>query len=55
MAKLNANTVLANPETGQPTVILAGEDAPKWAEGLIGDHLVESGKQAAKSSGKSEK
>lgn len=53
MAKLNANTVLANPETGRVTVLLAGEDVPKWAEGMVGDHLTKSEKPAEKSSSKS--
>lgn len=39
MAKVNANTVLADPETGQPVVLLAGEDVPGWAKDLVGDHL----------------
>lgn len=41
MAKLNSNTVVTHPETGAPAVLLSGEDVPDWAEGLIGDHLIE--------------
>ncbi|HEY9265502.1 MAG TPA: hypothetical protein VIQ11_12950 [Mycobacterium sp.] len=40
MATLSGNTILAHPETGIPTVLLAGEDVPDWAEELIGDHLI---------------
>jgi hypothetical protein len=41
MAKLSGNTILAHPETGVPTVLLAGEEVPDWASDLIGDHLIE--------------
>lgn len=41
MARLVANTVLANPQGGEPVVLLAGEDVPNWAASLLGDHLVE--------------
>lgn len=41
MTKLNSNTVVTHPETGAPAVLLSGEDVPDWAEGLIGDHLIE--------------
>jgi hypothetical protein len=40
MAKLSGNTIVAHPETAVPTVLLAGEQVPEWAEGLIGDHLI---------------
>lgn len=40
MAKLIDNTVLAHPETGAPTVLLAGEDVPSWASKLVGKHLL---------------
>jgi hypothetical protein len=43
MAKLNANTIVAHPKTGTPTVLLEGEDVPKWATSLIGDHLLAEG------------
>lgn len=41
MAKLNGNTVVTHPETGAPAVLLEGEEVPDWAEGLIGDHLID--------------
>lgn len=41
MPKLIGNTILAHSETGEPVVLLAGEDVPEWAEGLIGEHLIE--------------
>lgn len=42
MAQLNSNTVVTHPETGSPVVLLSGEHVPDWAEGLIGDHLIDS-------------
>lgn len=41
MAKLNSNTVVTHPETGSPVVLLSGKDVPDWAEGLIGEHLID--------------
>lgn len=41
MAKLNANTTLVHPATIEVTTLAAGEEVPDWAEGLVGDHLVE--------------
>lgn len=41
MAKLSGNTIVAHAKTGEPVVLLAGEDVPDWADGLIGDHLIE--------------
>lgn len=34
-------TVLRNPETGMPVVLLAGSDVPQWASELVGPHLIE--------------
>lgn len=39
MAKLKANTIVAHPDTGVPTVLLEGETIPDWAKGIIGAHL----------------
>ena len=41
MAKLNANTVVKRPDGLDVVVLMAGDDVPEWAAGLIGDHLVE--------------
>lgn len=41
MATLSGNTIVTHPETGAPTVLLEGEEIPDWADGLIGDHLIE--------------
>ena len=38
MRKLIENTVVSHD--GMPTPILAGEDLPEWAVGLVGDHLL---------------
>jgi hypothetical protein len=39
MAKLTANTIVAHPKTGVPTVLLEGEEIPTWAKKLVGEHL----------------
>lgn len=41
MANLSGNTIVTHPETGSPVVLLEGEEIPDWADGLIGDHLIE--------------
>ena len=41
MPKLKENTLLTKPGTLDLVSLSAGEDVPDWAEGLIGDHLVE--------------
>lgn len=40
MAKLNANTVVKKPDGLDVVVLMAGDDVPEWAAGLIGDHLL---------------
>lgn len=45
MAKLTGNTIVSHPETGVPTVLLKDSDVPDWADGLIGDHLLEGGSE----------
>jgi hypothetical protein len=35
MAKLAGNVTVRNPETGEQETLLAGADAPGWAEALI--------------------
>lgn len=42
MAKFSANVALIHPETGVPTVFLAGQDVPDWAGDQVGDHVVAS-------------
>ena len=44
MPKLKENTLLTKPGTLDLVSLSAGEDVPDWAEGLIGDHLVEDAK-----------
>lgn len=51
MAALSGNTIVAHPETGAPTILLKGEDVPDWAEGLIGDHLIEGASEKASEDG----
>jgi len=41
MAKLTANTIVVHPESGQPVLLAADGDLPDWAEGMVGDHLLE--------------
>ena len=41
MPKLKENTLLTKPGTLDLVSLSAGEDVPDWADGLIGDHLVE--------------
>lgn len=41
MPRLAGNTIVAHPETGAPTVLLAGDEVPDWAEELIGAHLID--------------
>ena len=41
MAKLNANTTVMRPDTLAVVTLAEGDEVPDWAEGLIGDHLIE--------------
>ena len=41
MAKLNANTTVTRPDTLAVVTLAEGDEVPDWAEGLIGDHLIE--------------
>lgn len=41
MAKLNANTTVMRPDTLEVVTLAEGDEVPDWADGLIGDHLVE--------------
>lgn len=41
MAKLNANTTVMRPDTLEVVTLAEGDEVPDWAEGLIGDHLIE--------------
>lgn len=41
MAKLNANTTVMRPDTLEVVALAEGDEVPDWAEGLIGDHLIE--------------
>jgi hypothetical protein len=47
MGSLSSNTVLTHPETGVPVSLLKGQEIPDWAEGLVGDHLVDQVQPAA--------
>jgi hypothetical protein len=42
MPKLTDNTIVVHPDTGQPVLLVATGDLPDWAEGLVGDHLLDS-------------
>ena len=41
MAKLNANTAVMRPDTLAVVTLAEGDEVPDWADGLIGDHLIE--------------
>lgn len=41
MPKLTDNTVVVNPQTGEPALLAAGGDVPDWAVDLVGDHLLD--------------
>lgn len=55
MAKLNANTTVMRPDTLEVVTLAEGDEVPDWADGLIGDHLIEDEKpkRAASSRAKS--
>lgn len=50
MPTLNANTIVTHPKTGEPVVLLAGDEIPEWAlepqgekgdkPAIVGDHLI---------------
>lgn len=39
VARLAENTVLTGP-SGSSVSLLAGDEVPSWAEGMVGDHLL---------------
>lgn len=43
MATVNANVIVANPETGERVFIAAGEEPPAEVRDLLGDHLFDGG------------
>lgn len=43
MAILKENTVVSDPDTGQPVALSAGEQVPAWAVEQVGDHLADGG------------
>ena len=47
MARLTANTALTNPDTLVVTPLTAGDEVPEWAEGMVGDHLLDAAPEAA--------
>ncbi len=40
--KLTENVILRNPDRGDPVFLPAGSEVPDWAEGQVGDHVLES-------------
>jgi len=40
MAKLNANTIVTNPDTHEAVVLYQGDAVPEWAADLVGEHLL---------------
>lgn len=48
MAKLTDNTVVAHPESGVAVQLAAGDELPKWAASLVGDHLLDEPAKAAR-------
>lgn len=42
MARLTANVILANPaNSGSVEFLAEGSTLPEWAEGLVGDHVLD--------------
>lgn len=41
MPKLTDNVALRNPETGEVVTLSPGTELPKWADGLVGGHLLD--------------
>ena len=41
MARLTENTALMRPGTLEVVTLVAGDEVPDWADGMVGDHLVE--------------
>ena len=41
MARLTENTVLVRPGALEVVILVAGDEVPDGADGLVGDHLVE--------------
>lgn len=58
MARLTENTVLVRPGTLEVVILAAGDEVPDWADGMVGDHLVEDEKPkrapARKAAGKTD-
>ena len=48
MAKLNANTTVMRPDTLEVVTLAECDEVPDWADGLIGDHLIEDEKPEPK-------
>lgn len=48
MGRLTDNTVLTRPGTVDVVALAKGDEVPSWAEGLIGDHLIEQGEEKPK-------
>jgi len=53
MPKLTDATVVVNPKTFAPVMLHKGDNLPKWAEGLVGEHLLEADPKPAAKSDKS--
>lgn len=43
MWTLSATTVVVNPKTHTPVVLLVGAEVPEWAHGMVGAHLLTEG------------
>ncbi|MEV5629175.1 hypothetical protein [Micromonospora tulbaghiae] len=41
MGRLNANTLVTHPETGEVVLLASGGEVPGWASSLVGAHLVD--------------
>ena len=44
--KLTAGVILRHPERGDPVFLPVGSEVPDWAEGQVGDHVLESGSES---------
>ena len=46
--RVAVNVLLRNPQTGEVTFVEAGSDAPEWAEGMLGEHVLDGKAEPAK-------
>jgi len=45
MGVLTGTTAVTHPESGAPVVLHEGTELPDWAEGMVGEHLLDEEKR----------